>query len=353
MISEEDLLKSVIEGIEQCTTLHYAIIDSKQCKKFSEKTLKNRLNNKKIAWLEPKKGVYIINTLILLHFKQDCNSISSLFQSLINCGYLISSKRFITPKPAPGINLNKKTVGHLAIVTMFSSKASITIWENVLKKIHLPPKIKVDVLMGDNSESDLIFNLYKKIKRKYRNKFNAFYIHQLGKKYHHKIHEHYLEINKHIHVANKYSEFLKEPVKYYNYILKIEDDIEPPELGLIDLYNNMKRLEKENKVSCVAGYYPQKLNSETACISLQAKIWGRIPKIDEIPKKLFQVEMQGGGFALYKSKALKEVLPYKLTFKIPNGQYYMTGWDGTIGEEWANSGWKQYCDGNLFCKHYF
>jgi hypothetical protein len=103
----------------------------------------------------------------------------------------------------------------------------------------------------------------------------------------------------------------------------------------------------------VAGFYPQKLDPNTACISMQPNIWGKIPKLNEIPKKIFQVEMQGGGFALYNCRALQEVLPYKLTFKIPSGHYYMTGWDGTVGEEWSNNGWRQFCDGNLFCKHYF
>jgi hypothetical protein len=65
------------------------------------------------------------------------------------------------------------------------------------------------------------------------------------------------------------------------------------------------------------------------------------------------VEMQGGGFTLYRASALREVLPYRLTFKKPHGNAYMTGWDGTIGETWSNNGWEQWCDGSMYCIHHF
>jgi hypothetical protein len=95
------------------------------------------------------------------------------------------------------------------------------------------------------------------------------------------------------------------------------------------------------------------MDPSTACIAMQPEIWGKIPKIKDMQPRLIRVEMQGGGFALYNCKAMQEVLPYRLTFKTPHNNYYMTGWDGSIGEYWSNNGWEQYVDGSLYCEHHF
>jgi len=357
MITEEELLKEIKKGVEDCRTLHYVIIDSTVCKDSNINIAEELLSDKNLAWLEPQDGVYVINTHLLSHFINYFDNLFGLIQKLVNCGYVVNSLRFGRVMSQRKFNFEDKpedSLVRIAIVTMFSNKAFVEYWKTFLRETCLPENIIVDVILGDNSDDNKIRDLLYDVMSQCGRKYNNYYICDLGKSYQIKEGEHYLAIDKHVHVAVNYSELLREPSLHYDYILKIEDDMEPPNDGFQKLYKHMKNLKKQKKkVACVAGYYPQKLNPLTTCISMQPELWGKIPRVDEMQPRLIRVEMQGGGFALYNCKALQEVLPYKLTYKLPHGNYYMTGWDGTIGEEWAEDGWEQYVDGSMYCEHNF
>jgi hypothetical protein len=237
---------------------------------------------------------------------------------------------------------------------MFSDKDIIDSWSEFLKTCEIPDGMSVDVILGDNSGRSTVKELYNKVKNENDVKFKDYHLIDLGDPFKVQKDDYYLAEDKHAHVAVKYSELLREPSNYYDYILKIEDDMGPSSDGLARLYKHMKAFEKKRKkVACVAGYYKQKFNPELPCLSMQPEIWGKTPKLKDIQPRLIRVEMQGGGFSLYNCKALQEVLPYRLVFKNINNNFYMTGWDGYIGEEWYYNDWEQYCDGSLYCEHYF
>lgn len=350
MISEEDLLFEIKKAAKECRTTLCVIVDTKVCKNVEKKDTDKFILKENVAWNEPYKGVYVFNTFYINHFK-NYNTIKELHQNLVDCGYKVNSKRFEKNIPSNFLKIKPNNQNTIAMVILISKKGILPHLKKFLKNVNLPKDVNVDVILGNNSGKLLSKrNLPQSIKQKYN---NIFFV-DLGKPYEPRENEHYLEISKHSHIAILYSKVLREIVNSYTFVLKIEDDIEPPIDGVVRLYNHFKNLESSGaKVAAVAGHYPQKLDPETICVSMQPEIWGNIPKINEVPPRLFEVEMQGGGFTLYSSNALKEILPYKLTFKQPNGGYYMTGWDGTAGEAWNKNGWKQYCDGKLYCNHYF
>lgn len=353
MITEEELLQEVVENVDKCKTEHLAIVDSAVCADLKEIPL-DTLKSNKLIWFEPQEGVYVVNTHRIGHFKKHFTSLRQTLQESVNNGYELKSERFKGIVPENKFKFKAKDSIHIAIITMFSNKDIVPCYAEFLQQMTIPPGVSVDVILGDNSGRDTVKNLFNQIVAQNKDKFKDYHLVDLGLPYVIHEDEHYLAEDKHMHVAIKYSELLREPSQHYDYILKIEDDMGPPNDGLERLYKQMKSFEKKKrKVACVAGYYKQKLNPELPCLSMQPEIWGKIPKMTEMQPRLIRVEMQGGGFALYSCKAYREVLPYRLVFKNAYGNFYMTGWDGYIGEEWSNSGWEQYCDGTMYCEHYF
>ena len=381
MIKQDALLMAIKKAMFTTTTRHLILVDKKTFKgnvnsinklftkhrvsqyrhPFTKKIMRYEWDEPsmtdKVAWFEPVKGVYIIDMSILIHFQNYLDdSVEHLLQNIVNTGFFVKSIRFGKVKKKNTLNIkkiNKNDSIKIAIFAMFSSKGLIEHWERFLLRTKLPQNAVVDVIVGDNTGYQLLQEPYKRYKLYLKGKYNNFYYTELDNPHIIKPGDHYLEIKKHAHVAVIYSKALIDMVDHYDYILKIEDDIEPPDDGLIRLCEHMDRLiSKGRKVASVGGYYPQKIDPDTICVSLQPEIWGKVPKVAEMQSRLFRVEMQGGGFTFYNAKALKEVLPYRLTFKRPHGNAYMTGWDGTIGEKWSEKGWEQYCDGSMYCLHH-
>lgn len=354
MITEDELLAEIAMNFDKCKTKHLAIVDSSVCVGSVAEVPEELLDAKKLAWVEPQEGVYIVHTHYLLHFKKSLTSLRTLLQDLVNNGYEVRSQRFKDTVPEPKFKFKDKDPVHIAVITMFSNKDIVPCYAEFLQQMTIPAGVSVDVILGDNSGRDTVKNLFDEVVAQNKDKFKDYHLIDLGLPYIIQEDEHYLAEDKHAHVATKYSDLLREPAQHYDYILKIEDDMGPPSDGLERLYAHMKSFErKKRKVACVAGYYKQKHNPELPCLSMQPEIWGKMPRMEEMQPRLIRVEMQGGGFALYSCKALHEVLPYRLVFKNAYGNFYMTGWDGFIGEEWSNTSWEQYCDGAMYCEHYF
>jgi hypothetical protein len=353
MITEEKLLSALHTAIDDTTTEHIKLVDSSVWRDGAAPEVELPTDRRAI-WTEPYPGIYIINVNGVRHFKKQFGSIQELFKKAVAANYTINSLAFDVPSKPRLFNFKSTEKTSVAIITMFSPKASRDCWLEFIKNVQFPDDVEVDVILGDNSGNTNVKNLQVQLKSELSLKYRDIHILDLGDPYEVKPEDHYLEMHKHAHVAVNYSILLQEPSKHFDYILKIEDDMEPPEDGFVRLYEQIKNLEKQKKkVACVGGYYRQKLDPSTPCLSMQPFIWGKTPKIEDMQPRLIRVEMQGGGFSLYNCKALQEVLPYRLTFKRPHGNFYMTGWDGSIGEEWSASGWEQYCDGTLFCKHHF
>lgn len=353
MICEEKLLQTLLTSIDNVDTEYVKIVDSLLWESVAVPEVELP-TDKRVLWSEAIAGIHIVNINAVRHFKKYLYSIASLFEHAVAAGYSVQSQTFNIPVPSKMFTFADKAKVHVAIVTMFSPKAFKDHWYSFVKNMLIPEGVVVDIILGDNSGGSQVKDLHAKLTEELVSKYQNIYIANLGEAHSIQSTDHYLEMHKHAHVAVNYSKLLKEPAAQYDYILKIEDDMEPPDNGFAKLYEAMKTLERrKRKVACVAGYYRQKMDPYTPCLSMQPEIWGKIPKIADMQPRLLRVEMQGGGFALYSCKALVEVLPYKLTFKKPNGNFYMTGWDGTIGEEWSNNGWEQYCDGSLYCMHHF
>lgn len=355
IISEEEILKkiSVCFNRPKDLTVFFAVVDPEVWK---EKTPKFKLpKDKDLVWSEPVAGVYLINLPLMSMFKPKLTSVDELFKEIIDCGFKIESKRFSVPAKSKLVDIKKTTdKPSIAVVSMFSPKGFVTYWEQYLIDTQLPEDVSVDVVVGDNTNKEEFKVWFDGFKERMSEKYNGVYRVDLGAPHRAEDDMNLVETNRHAHVARTYSKFLSQLVDSYDYILTVEDDMEPTQDGLVLLYEHIKTLEDNNiKAASVAGYYPQKMDPNTACISLQPKVWGKIPKIKNVKPRLFKVEMQGGGFTLYDTRAIKKVLPYRLVFKTLNGNFYMTGWDGYIGEEWSKLGWKQYCDGSILCKHHF
>lgn len=353
MIDEQKLFNALMNAVDDVHTEHVKVVDS-----FifgdTEAPEIDLPKDRRIMWLEPYSGVYLVNLNAVRHFRKSVCSIRELFQSAVDSGYVVESSRWPVPTSSDLFEFQGNSSLDVAIVTMFSPKATIDIWYRCLEEIKIPNGVNVDVILGDNSGLDIVRNVADRIRENLSLKFRKVYVIDLGAPYLIKEGDHYLEMFKHAHVAVNYSKLLRQPASFYRYLLKLEDDMEPPEDGFLKLYFSMVEFErKKKKVACVAGYYPQKMDPTIPCLSMQPEIWGKIPTILEMQPRMIRVEMQGGGFALYRCDALREILPYTLTFKRPNGNFYMTGWDGSMGEEWNNLGWEQYCDGTLYCIHHF
>lgn len=380
MILEDGLLIRIKDSLNKIKTKHIVIVDTDVCRRSNaaKRHVQRKIQQHRdiltrkvirkdwiepinmapnVAWFEPERGVYIIDLSIITHFRKFLDgNVRELLQEMVNVGYKVKSIRFgkFYKKDVLKIPTSKTLKPKMAIVAMFSPKGLIAHWERFLLRADLPANLEVDVIMGDNSGSQMMKPYYEKYRKSLKQKYNKFYYCDLGNPHMGNEGDHYLEINKHAHVAVCYSKLLLPLTDKYDYILKIEDDVEPPDDGISRLYRHMLNFEKSNKkIAAVGGYYPQKINPDTICVSLQPEIWGKVPRISELQARLFRVEMQGGGFTLYRASALREVLPYRLTFKKPHGNAYMTGWDGTIGETWSNNGWEQWCDGSMYCIHHF
>lgn len=352
---------SLDERLLQALQNYVDVVDTKHIKVIAADTFGGNYSDeielpddRRKLWMEPCVGVYIVNVDGIRHFSKRMSTINELFELAVNAGYDIESLSFKVPQREELFEFQPKASCNIAIATMFSPNANKDCWLKFIQDVELPEGVAVDILMGDNTGGERIKNLYAQVSHELAAKYSKVHIADLGAPYDIQPGDHYLEQGKHCHIALNYSRLLRQPVEHYDYILKIEDDVSPPADGLSRLYRHMQRLEDlVGKIACVAGAYRQKITPDVICASLQRGIWGKAPKVDDLPKELFRVEMQGGGFSLYSCKALREVLPYHLTFKRPNGAYYMTGWDGSIGEAWANTGWSQYCDGSVYCEHHF
>ena len=348
---EQRLISALWNNIDKVLTKHITLVDSRFYKTEDIPELSIPEDNN-LLWSEPLDGLYLVDVNIARYFKDSCNSIEELFAEAVSTGYKVSSKTFKVPAKVKYGKFAKGLFPRIAIVTLFSSKAKTEIWRKTVDSLELPYRTVVDLVLGDNTGTEIVEDIVDDFRT--GTKYSEVYSIPLGEPYKSLPDDDYLKPEKHAHVAVIYSKVLSRIVDSYDYILKIEDDIEPPADGFVRLYEQMKHREGfGEKVACVAGYYRQKISPAIPCFSLNKEIWGGAPRIDNVPKELFKVEMQGGGFALYNAKAIKEVLPYRLTYKTIKNSYYMTGWDGTIGEAWANSDWSQYCDGTLYCEHYF
>lgn len=308
--------------------------------------------NPLLVFHEVEDGIFTVNLFILIHFTAYLTSLSILFEKLILCGYQVNTKsfkHFIFDYTSSIPNIAPKS--NIAIVTMFSPVADLKIWETAINKIKFSHTVP-DIIIGDNTSYKLTTELSMfEVPGRLQNHTQLI---NLDYGYDVLATDDYLNIKKHAHIAQKYSELLYYVHKKYDYIIMLEDDVIPPEGGALSLYNTLSTFELSGmNIACVAGCYPQKADPTTICVSMQPEIWGKIPKIDKLQPRLFRVEMQGGGFALYKCSALAAILPLTLTIKYPHKNYYMTGWDGTMGEKWSETGWLQYCDGSVFCKHIF
>jgi hypothetical protein len=355
IISEEELLKkiSVCFNRPKDLTKFYAVIDPEIWK--NEKPKLDLPKDKDLVWSEPLDGVYLINLPLMNMFKPKLSSVDELFKEIVDCGFKIDSKRFSVPSKSKLVDIVKVTdKPSLAIVCMFSPKGFVTYWEQFLIDTLLPEDVVVDIVVGDNTNKEEFKTWFEGFKERMSEKYRSIHRVDLGVPHKAEDDMHCIETNRHAHVARTYSKLLSQIVDSYDYILTVEDDMEPTQDGLVLLYEHIKNLEDNNiKAASVAGCYPQKMDPTTVCISLQPKVWGKIPKVKNVKPKLFRVEMQGGGFTLYDTRAIKKVLPYRLVFKTLSGNFYMTGWDGYIGEEWSKIGWKQYCDGSVMCNHHF
>jgi hypothetical protein len=351
--------KYILDKIATCftrpkdLTVFFAIIDPDVWP--GEPPDLNLPKDKDLVWSEPVGGVYLINLPLMAMFKPKLTSIEELFLEIIDTGFKIQSNRFTVPAKSTLLSIVPITdKPSIAVVSMFSPKGLRNYWEQFLIDTLLPDDVCVDVVFGDNTASDDVKVWFDGFKDRMSEKYHKVYRVDLGTAHSSQDDINYLEANKHAHIARTYSKFIGQLVDHYDYILTVEDDMEPTPDGLLRLYTHMKTLKSNNpKIASVAGYYPQKMDPTTACISMQPKVWGKIPKIKNIKPKLFRVEMQGGGFTLYNTEALKKVLPYRLVFKTLSGNFYMTGWDGYIGEGWSKLGWRQYCDGSILCNHHY
>jgi hypothetical protein len=298
--------------------------------------------------------VYLINMPLMGMFKPKLNSIAELFREIIDCGFKIESKRFDIPLKSKNIDIVKTTdKPRIAIASMFSPKGLLNYWEQFLIDAELPEGVSVDVVFGDNTGDEGFKLWFDEFKIRMLEKYDNVHRIDLGIPHRAEDDMYAAQIDKNAHIARSYSKFLNQLVDSYDYILKVEDDVEPTVDGLVRLYSQIKTLKANNsKIASVAGHYPQKLDPTTICVSMQPKIWGKVPKVKDVKPRLFKVEMQGGGFTLYDSVAVKKILPYRLVFKTINGTPYMAGWDGYAGEEWSKIGWKQYCDGVIACGHH-
>ena len=351
MSYESRLIKALWTNVDKVLTKHITLVDSRFYS-LAEVPEISIPSDKNLLWSEPFDGLYLVDVNIARYFKDTCSSIEELFKEAVLTGYRVESKTFKVPSKVKYIEEIKSIFPRIAILTLFSSKAKTRIYEKVVSSLDLPYGVVVDLVLGDNSG----IGISKSVAEALRNnaKYARINIIPLGAPYNSAPDEEYLKPEKHAHVAVLYSKALSGIVDCYDYILKIEDDMEPPADGFTRLYKQMKQCQESGEqVACVAGYYRQKICPAIPCFSLNKEIWGGAPRIENVPDNLFKVEMQGGGFALYNTKALKEVLPYRLTYKTINNNYYMTGWDGTIGEAWSNTEWSQYCDGSLYCEHHF
>lgn len=355
MITEDYILNSIFTCFNRPKelTVFFAVVDKDVWGDTQpEITLPK---DKNLVWSEPLDGVYLINLPLMSMFKPKLTSIQALFLEIVDCGFKVESKRFPVPVKSKGVSIVPiKDKTSIAIVSMFSPKGLLNYWEQFLIDVELPADVTVDVVFGDNTNKEEFKVWFDGFKERMSEKYNEIYRVDLGVPHKAEDDMNLVETNRHAHVARTYSKFLSQLVDSYEYILTVEDDMEPTQDGLVLLYEHIKTLEDNNiKTASVAGYYPQKMDPHTACISLQPRVWGKIPKIKNVKPKLFRVEMQGGGFTLYDTRAIKKVLPYRLVFKTLDGNFYMTGWDGYIGEEWSKLGWKQYCDGSILCNHHF
>jgi len=305
-----------------------------------------------LVFNEPEENFFTVNIFILMHFTAYLTSLSILFEKLILSGYHINTKTY--NHLVINCTLLRKSIvpkSNIAIVTMFSPAANLKVWETAVSKINFTHTIP-DIIIGDNTGYKLTTELLMfETSGRFKNHTQTI---NLDHGYDVLITDDYLNIKKHAHIAQKYSELLCFVHHKYDYIVMLEDDVIPPEGGALSLYNTLTAFEMNGaKVACVAGCYPQKSDPTTICVSMQPEIWGKIPTIDKLQPRLFRVEMQGGGFAIYNCTALASVLPLTLTIKYPHKNYYMTGWDGTMGEKWSETNWLQYCDGSVFCEHIF
>lgn len=348
---EQRIISALWDNIDKVLTKHITIADSKFYRPEEVPELDIPEDNN-LLWSEPLDGLYLVDVNIARYFRDSCSSVEELFREAVSAGYKVSSKTFKVPAKVKYTEFAKSIFPRIAIVTLFSSKAKTEIWRKTADSLELPYRVVVDLVLGDNTGTDSTLDIVEDFRAGY--KYSEVYAIPLGEPYKSQPDDDYLKPEKHAHVAVLYSKVLTRIVDCYDYILKIEDDVEPPVDGFTRLYKQMKRQEESGEqVACIAGYYRQKICPDVPCFSLNKEIWGGAPRIESVSDKLFKVEMQGGGFALYNTKALKEVLPYRLTYKTIKNSYYMTGWDGTIGEIWSNAGWSQYCDGTLYCQHHF
>lgn len=351
MSTDKKLIAALWSNVDKVSTEHITLVDSRF---FTPEEVPEIAipKDRNLLWSEPLEGLYLVDVNIARYFRDTCNSVEELFREAVQAGYVVRSKAFRVPLRLRYIPPVKSISPRIAVLTLFSSKAKTKIWQSSIDSMELPYNTTVDLVLGDNSGTAITDSIA--IAAGKLGKYSRVHTIPLGNPYVGVPGEEYLKPEKHAHVAILYSKALTEIVDSYEYILKIEDDVEPPIAGFVRLFEQMKRLENaDERVACVAGYYRQKISPDIPCFSLDKEIWGGAPRIDRVPDKLFKVEMQGGGFSLYNAKALKEVLPYRLTYKTVKNSYYMTGWDGTIGEVWSYTGWSQYCDGTLYCEHHF
>ena len=350
MLFEEDLLETVFNSVDDTSAQYLAVVDESRLSFHKAAKYKTRIDKtKNLVWQEPTDGLYVVDSNVLMNFKYDFDNVGDLFQALVDCGYTLKSREFNVPEPR-NLLLSVET-SQIAILILFGPSTDLKYTSKFLASLETPDGKPVDVVLADNSPGNKVKKLAKKLldSQKFKN-IRYTYIPEICGDY---PEENELHRGKHIHVAKIYSRVLRELVADYDYILTLEDDVSPPRDGLIRLLEHMKKLKKRNKpVFCVAGHYEQRGAPELICASRAKKVWGNTPKLDKLPKKLFRVEMQGGGFALYDAKLISQALPYNVTYKSINGCFYMTGWDGTLGETMDELGYIQYCDGNLYCKHH-
>jgi hypothetical protein len=244
MISEEKLLGALTAAIDDVYTKHVKIVDSSLWEGKDVPDIELPTDDR-VLWIEPQEGLHIININAVRHFYKQMSSIKNLFDNAVAAGYLIDTKTYDVPLYSKVFDFKNKAETHVALVTMFSPKASKDCWFSFVENMEIPEGVVVDIILGDNSGNEQVKNLQASLNEKVLGKYQNIYLADLGEPYTIQPEDHYLEMYKHAHVAVNYSKLLKEPAEHYDYILKIEDDMEPPKEGFMKLYKTMKDLEKK------------------------------------------------------------------------------------------------------------
>ena len=231
----------------------------------------------------------------------------------------------------------------LAIITLLAGRELIFHkWVDFLNKAELPPKTALYVLDNSGNEefTQQAFDTCRHILKSRR--MTHLYFSSTGRPHLAEGKDRNQIKMRHEHVARLYTSIF--PKIHEEFILTLEDDVEPPLDSIRKLGSEFGWYSPE-KIGAIAAAYPMAHIAGCVCAGTGSKNWGEAIRWQQLKDKPIEVGCVGGGCTMWANWAIRgQPINFWWDRKM--------GWDASLSAQIKKKGYRVLLHGGVRCQHH-